>query len=331
LASWKGLDAMLLRLLAKNRDDRPGDVAELLGMMDAVRPTAPARQQTVQEIRRPTMIEPEPARPTPVPIPAPAPDRQTEQIGQTEQIEQTRHVGQVTRLSPNLDAEPNADAVKPRRGSKWIPEVIIAVVVAAVFFFSWQESRTRDANLSAATPTQTTSGAESQPAVGRDAHDPQCSLDAICQQAETLSDQGHFKKAIPLFDQACKAGVPQACSDLGHLYDWGPHFSEADSVTQSFPRALNLYKKACDAGNAYGCAGLGAMYDMGRGVRQDLSRAAALYTKGCDGGNGTACNNLGVALMHGAGVPEDKDKAREVLKWGCALGNDAACDWLKQL
>jgi serine/threonine protein kinase len=37
LANWQGLDALVLRLLAKDRNDRSKDVAELLGLIDAVR------------------------------------------------------------------------------------------------------------------------------------------------------------------------------------------------------------------------------------------------------------------------------------------------------
>ncbi|HEY1210007.1 MAG TPA: serine/threonine-protein kinase [Terracidiphilus sp.] len=316
LAGWKGLDALVLRLLAKNREDRPRDVAELLGVLNAVRPMAPERQPTVPEVRRPTVREPEP-QPSPamIPMPEPIPEPEDEQVA---------------RLSPEAEPEEEPEAVKPRRGPKWLPEVIIAAVVLMVFFFSWQESSNRDANLSPAKPVQHF-GTETQPAARTGASDVQCSLDAICHQAETLSDQGHFKKAIPLLDRACNAGIAQACSDLGHLYDWAPHFTEADSVTQNFPRAMKLLAKACDAGNADGCTYLGSLYSLGRGVPEDLTRAAALYSKGCDWNNGVACNNLGVALMHGTGVQEDKNKAREVLKRGCALGNDAACDWLKQL
>jgi hypothetical protein len=305
LAGWKGLDALVLRLLAKNREDRPVDVAELLGMLDAVRQTIPEIRPTVPEIRRATVIEQEPARPTPVTIPSvePVPERQA---------------GQLTRLSPEVKPV----EVKTRRKTKWIPEVIIVAVVLMVFFFSWSESSTRDANLSSATPTQGASETESRP---------QSAQDSLYQQAKSLSDQGHFRTAIPLLDQACTAGDAQACSDLGHLYEWAPHFTEADSVTQDYPRALKLLAKACDAGNADGCTHLGSLYDVGRGVPEDLTRAAALYTKGCDGGNGAACNNLGVALMHGAGVTEDKDKARQILKKGCSLGDQSACDWLGRL
>jgi len=327
LAGWKGLDALVLRLLAKDREDRPRDVAELLGLLDAVQLTVPERQPTVSEIRRPTVIEQAP----PLPLVTPIQQAEIKPEPEPEPEPQTARAGQLARLSPKPDTEPEADAVKPRRGAKWLPEAIIAAVVLMVFFFSWEQSRNRDATLSSATPAQTSTGTESQPPSHTGASDPQCTLDAICQQGKTLSDQGHYKKAIPLFDRACKAGIPQACSELGHLYDWAPHFTDADSVTQDFPRAVKLYTQACDAGNSDGCLGLGFSYDQGRGVPPNSTRAAALYSKACDGNNATACNNLGVQLMNGMGVPKDKEKAREVLKRGCALGSDTACEWLKQL
>jgi serine/threonine-protein kinase len=42
LANWQGLDALTLRLLAKDRNERPNDVAELLGLLDAVQREIPA-------------------------------------------------------------------------------------------------------------------------------------------------------------------------------------------------------------------------------------------------------------------------------------------------
>jgi serine/threonine-protein kinase len=330
LAGWKGLDALVLRLLAKNREDRPRDVAELLGLLDAVQPMTSERRPTVAEIRSATVIEQQPAQPRPATIPHPEPERQAGQVERlSPEPEPQRQAGQITRLSPEL--EPKPDAEKPRRRAKWLPEAIIAAVVLMVFFFSWQESTTRDANLSSASPTQTQFGTESQPDSGTGSANPQSAQDATYQQAKALSDQGHFRKAIPLLDQSCKAGDMQACSDLGHLYDWGPHFSETESVTQDYSRALKLYTKACDAGNADGCCGLGSLYDQGFGVHQSFTRAAEYYTKACDGNNATACNNLGVQLMNGAGVTEDKEKARQVLQKGCKLGSNAACDWLTKL
>jgi hypothetical protein len=112
LANWKGLDALVLRLLAKDREYRPRDVAELLGLLDAVQLTTLERQPTVHEIRRPTVIEPEPVQPSTTPI-----------LQAEINPEMERQSGQVTRLSPEL--KPDAEVVKPRRGPKWLPEVII--------------------------------------------------------------------------------------------------------------------------------------------------------------------------------------------------------------
>jgi serine/threonine-protein kinase len=48
LANWQGLDALLLRLLAKDRNDRPKDVDELLSLLDEVRLVPPkAHRETV--------------------------------------------------------------------------------------------------------------------------------------------------------------------------------------------------------------------------------------------------------------------------------------------
>jgi serine/threonine protein kinase len=59
LVHWNGLDALVLRLLAKDRDERPKDIAEVLGMLDAVRYVVPPPHE-------PTVIEPRPPiRPRP--------------------------------------------------------------------------------------------------------------------------------------------------------------------------------------------------------------------------------------------------------------------------
>ena len=49
LAQWKGLDALLLRLLAKDREDRPRDVSEALDLLNSVQYAPAARRATVRE------------------------------------------------------------------------------------------------------------------------------------------------------------------------------------------------------------------------------------------------------------------------------------------
>jgi serine/threonine protein kinase len=61
LARWHGLDALVLRLLAKDRNDRPKDVAELLVLLDAVRYLHPdVRQDTVAELSSKSGSKPSP-------------------------------------------------------------------------------------------------------------------------------------------------------------------------------------------------------------------------------------------------------------------------------
>ena len=58
LANWRGLDALVLRLLAKDRSDRPEDVSELLNLLDAIVYVTPkTRQVTVPEVWQATVWE----------------------------------------------------------------------------------------------------------------------------------------------------------------------------------------------------------------------------------------------------------------------------------
>jgi serine/threonine protein kinase len=293
LAQWDGLDALVLSLLAKDRDKRPKDVAELMQRMEAIKPPSahPGRE---------TVVEQHLPRQAPV-------------------------AGQVMRLS--LDPEPAAEKPPAKRGLKWRWEFLLFAVIAFIFFVSWWENKRKQDQAIEDQPVQTADTSQPQPPAGTGASGPQ---DPNYQQAEKLVVQQKYKSAIPLLDQACTAGNAPACSELGNLFVWGPHATEAESVSQDFPRALKLLTRACDAGNAEGCGHLASMYDSGEGVAMDTTKAAALNTKACDGGIATACNNLGAALFHGAGVPEDKDKSRQAFKRGCDLGSQAACDWLKQ-
>jgi serine/threonine protein kinase len=52
LANWKGLDALVLRLLAKDREDRPKDIADLVGLLDSMRYAAPGLYvKTIREVK----------------------------------------------------------------------------------------------------------------------------------------------------------------------------------------------------------------------------------------------------------------------------------------
>jgi len=182
LADWKGLDALVLRLLAKNRDQRPKDVAETIRLLDAV--------EYVARARRVTKVEEVSPQPRPVEIPISASDS-----------------GQIARLSPEQDEAPAEK--KPKKRTMLIPEILIGTIVAMVFLFSWWDGRQRE---EAQQEAEKFSAAVSQPAPS---NIPPMEL---YEQAKTLSDKGQYEKAIPLLAQACNASYAQACSELGGLY-----------------------------------------------------------------------------------------------------------------
>jgi len=58
LVNWQGLDALTLRLLAKDREDRPKDVAELVALLDAMRLIpSEVHRETVREVKAANVIQ----------------------------------------------------------------------------------------------------------------------------------------------------------------------------------------------------------------------------------------------------------------------------------
>ncbi len=303
VANWKGLDALVLRLLAKDREQRPRDIAELLKLLDAIKYAAPSR--------RVTQVEPEPAQPPAATIATPV-----------------SNSGRITRLSPDMDTM--AGKEEPKKRTRLLPEILVVVLVGMVFFFSWWEGKQReeqqqeaqkyaDAISKQAPDIQTQAGTGANPS-----NRPQTPAEAYL-QAAALAKQGRYKEAKPVYEHACDNGNGDACNDLGSMFEY------QRGVAEDLRQAVILYNKACNEGSAKGCGSLGSVYSIGHGVSQDLSIAAVYYGQACDGGDAAACNNLGVAYMHGAGVGKDADKARPLLKKGCDLGEQSACGWLKEL
>jgi serine/threonine protein kinase len=294
LAGWKGLDALVLRLLAKDREDRPRNVAELLGLLDAVRPTAPERQPTVPEIRRETVLEPEPKQPPVTPIPQP--EIQPELVPEAEQI---------ARLSPELLPDKEAEEIMPRRRAKWLPEAIIVTVVLIVFFVSWQESRNRDANLAAYQPSQTASDTQPQtPVTIPDAT-------ATARQGKALFKQKQYKDALPQLDTACTGGDGEACDDLGLMYGYKL------GVSQDLKKSASFYTRACDLNNPDGCYNIGNFYYVGTLNIVDEARARPLLAKACDGGSDDGCWTLGISYLQPTTGSADVSKALAVFTKAC--------------
>ncbi|MGA2673180.1 MAG: serine/threonine-protein kinase [Terracidiphilus sp.] len=314
LASWKGLDGLVLRLLAKNHNYRPYD-AELFRLLDAVQlaPLQPRPQTIVEDAgkRRETIAEDEKPRPAPAAPRAAAPP-------------------------PAKDvAKPKPEAGK-YPGWVWGALAILALVAA---FAAWRllmpqsPSATTPATATGVEPApqpapapkpmdaQASIAEESQPASATDsqaaARKPGAST--VEQQAVALYAQKLYAQAGPLLNQACAGGGWEACRNLGKMYHDGLGVAKDDA------RAAALFEKACDAGYAPACDSLGISYQNGQGVSRDISRAATLYAKACDAGVAKGCNNLGVLYATGNGVAKDDSRAAALYSKACDAGEAMSC------
>jgi len=103
------------------------------------------------------------------------------------------------------------------------------------------------------------------------------------QQAVALYNQRRYREALALFQQACDAGLSQACGSQGLIY------AKGQGVAKNYSRSLLLYSKACDLGSGADCTNLGEFYELGKAIPKDKGRAKLLYLKGCSMGDETGC------------------------------------------
>jgi serine/threonine-protein kinase len=343
LAYWQGLDALVLRMLAKNRADRPQDVAEVLQLLGAIHSMPQPRRVTEQET-------------------APAPVRRIDKSAI------------ITEPRP-LETSPG-DAALQAKSSRNLPTMIVWGIVAALLITvtvaalikKWSVP-THPAETSANRAAQTSVPAAVQPEQVGDRKPsnqpaaetmnpkplpaenptpaapkpemppqplqtpledtklplPTSETTALRMQASKLFNQDKYADAEPLFEQACDGNDGRACLGLGWMYE------HELGVKLDMPRAVALYLKACAAGVADGCSSAGYLYYAGWGVAEDDTRAVRLTTRACNGGSGSGCASLGLFYRDGKGVAQDTTQARAFFNKACTLGNEAGCERLKQL
>jgi len=316
LANWLGLDALVLRLLAKDRNQRPKDVAELLGLLDAVRLVpSDAHRETIKEAGK--QVEGKHSRQVSLwawvaaAVVLLAVAFAGSRIFRSKSPAATR--SGVSGIPPGLIEEPLPQAQPTIKGG--LPP--------------WEEA----ARASQPTPSSQKTGKAAKkqdifdqinptkPQVSNPSVQPQDTA-AIESQAEALPSRKRYVEALPLLDDACKAGNRDACAGLGRIYE------HALGVSQDYPRAAALFSKACEAGSAVGCSDLGDLYTSGNGVTLDYSRAATLLAKSCDAGYTRSCSNLGTLYATGNGVAKDYSKSAILFTRSCDAGDARGCAFL---
>jgi TPR repeat protein len=352
LANWTGLDGLVMRLLAKNRDDRPQD-AEVLSQLDSMQiATGQEWQKTVavEAWQRPQTISEKSQGWQPVvPVPTAQPVMQPVSQPVFQPVSQ-----------PVIQAQKPAS--QKVSGLVWGALAVVVVMAvaagfAAVHYFApkshseqTQAQATQpvvipprqagsytytDPNPATAqqkpSPGSLASGANIKPTVLQTpvvlppaAKPPaqQPSVAEIEQQAVSLFNQKRFSEANPLLDKACTGGSGEACKDLGNMYHDG------SGVGKDGLRAASFYSKSCSTSPPKGCTNLGVMYHKGDGVAQNDVRAGDLYSRACDAGDGIGCANLGNSYWNGSGVAHDDTRAAALYSRACDIGNAAGCSSL---
>jgi serine/threonine protein kinase len=330
LAHWQGLDALVQRLLAKGREDRPKDVAELLGLLEAVRYCLPeARRETVAEYsgkradgkRSRTIIV---------------------WVSAVFAIALIVFVF-VTWYASHRPEQPKKDNVNKFNPSEVAPSNSVSVVkpnnsmidfdAIAMKYGGWsfKDSKVAEKDKKAEALYEQKQYSEAMPlfeqvcAAGKDSGNARACTFLGYINEKGLGVTQDYDLAAKQYVKACNVGWPQGCFDLGILYENG------NGVTKSYTKAAALYRKACDNLDQDGCNNLGILLFNGKGMIRDYIHAAALFSKACDAGNDQGCTNLGINYLLGLGVDKDLQKARQLFDKGCAKGDQAGCYQLNKM
>ena len=261
LANWPGLDALILRLLAKDREQRPKGVAELAGLIDAMRYVdAKVHLETVQEnIAASVSLESVPTAPrsgtlkwalAAILIVALGIIWAAVRFSQPKPL--TSGDGAQTEARP--DTKPDYASIE--RQADALAEQKRYAEAAPLY---------------------------DQACGGGQTHS--------CGELGFMYAKGQGvakdeSRAVAHFSKACDAGDPKGCAYLGAMY------ADGQGVAKDESRAVALYSKACDAGEGHACSYLGQCYRYGSGVGMDSEKAKQFLSKGCDLGHQRGCDWL---------------------------------------
>jgi serine/threonine-protein kinase len=334
--NWKGLDALVLRLLAKEKERRPRDAAELVALIDEVykqsAPLQPAIRAQAAVSSPPAapaampapaaMLVPAAPAAAPSPMPAPAaPPSNRLHVSEPEDA--------VTEEEP-VAVGAHADAAPEKKQGFHFPWGVVALMVI-VGFAVWGIWRGRP-RVPVVGAEKAEGAGQSKALPGTSEASPAANTSAISPETLTAQHlgegyyaQNQFAQAKRLFEQTCTAGLSEGCNYLGQLYDLG------NGVGQDRARAMLLYTQACNAGSAHGCFNRGYMYRYGTGGTQNFAQAVSDWIKACDGGVADGCNGLGYLYSNGQGVAKSTEHAAEYYGKACTLGDQAGCDGMKGL
>jgi tRNA A-37 threonylcarbamoyl transferase component Bud32 len=298
LARFAGLDALVLSLLAKDRDRRtPSAEAAIAAFDGLLRPVTASGSRPVSIPPVPRAAEPAPAAAAArVTGPGVAAVKVTGPGVGSARI--TGPAAGARATDPARAATPNAGAGEARQARerdetrstrRSIPIALsgfVALLLAAVLL-----------------------------AFGL----PLTTVESV---AHSLDRPDHSGPALLLHQLACSRGDGAACSVLGAAYFYGPG-GESDPG-----RAAEFYSRACAHGDSTGCLASGSNYELGQGVTQNLTRAVEFYNRDCELGDPNGCAALGRMYESGSGVPQNYARAVSLFAKSCQAGSADGCEGL---
>lgn len=370
LAKWRGLDALVLRMLAKDRERRPPNVTELQSLLDqVVLCPSPKERRVVRgeiaaghgqrgwektSIRLPawawvTLIAVvwmavlavpgilRPRRPE-------SPDITASQ--RTPAIDAPGTAKVVEAKTPSFAERGTPKVQTPHSEAKVTQETKPAVSNSGEQI---KQERVSAPPPSANPPAQMPETHQEQKSVqGGDLPESTANSDASPEAKPApvevpkpaireTSIYDILEKAKELFDSGvysdARPRFEEACNGgSGEACNYlGIIFSKGDGVKIDNTQAAVFYSQACHAEYIAGCSSLGAMYIDGVGVHADFGKALTLNTQGCEAGNMMGCDNLGVMYARGAGVARDYERAFALYSRACDGGMAHGCSNLGQL
>ena len=331
LANWPGLDALVLRLLAKDREQRPRDAAKVVEMLDGVRSVDPqvrqakageqlrsiaaekGRRRDLRRVPRLAWILSAIFLALSIILSGLAFSFSPAMISRRADILDNGHhysFGSILRRLGCIRGSGEscgllADMYENGEGVEQDFALASRLYLRAASFFTLECNRgSADSCRALARIYQGGNGVEKDT--------------SRADELNTLAAE---------FDaRSCDAGNGKVCGELGLSYSVG------GEVPQDRVKAAEFLTKACSLGEAYrGCVPLGTAYKFGWGVPKSIEQASEFYDKGCDLGEPSGCREAGDLYGWGLNAPQDFARAAGLYSRACNAGDDLGCDELGDL
>ena len=320
LAQLPAIDELVLKLLAKERDNRPKDAQAFLGELNLLDAQLSWGQATIVNRRKDAeLMQTIQSRPTaeggkgitthPEAAQVPqAPPKDVVAEKQKAEAEARAKADAQAKAKAAEEAE-RARRERQARSKKTIIGLAAGAVLIAAVVSAWLYVQSRS-NLVAL--VQLGIKYEKGDGVSKDLTK---AAELYRQAAEKGDAAGQFHlgtmyrdgdgvakdpaKAADWFTKSALQNNSDAENELGMVYQRG-NGRPADAA-----EAVDWYRKSAEQGNPVAEYNLGWMYDTGTGVLQDATAAANWFRKAAEQGNAAAQFNLGWKYHAGNGVPKD--------------------------